>query len=126
MIRKVLRCALIFSLVGLFSGCSLHQRMHEKAYHLLFGDERTRGQVVSVDGDQAVLCIDSTDDTQVGKVLKVSQVKHEEKIESEADTYTLQDVGTIEITSIINEHFARGHILHGGAEQNDVVESSEH
>lgn len=125
MISKILKYVLILSIVGLISACSLHQRMHEKAHQLLFEDEVMRGQIVSVEGDQVVVYIGSKSGAQAGTVLNVSAVKYDGAIAKGTGKYTIQTIGAIEITSIIDEHFARGHILRGLAAPNNVVESSD-
>ena len=125
MISNFLKYALVISIIGFLSACSFHQSMHDKVHNKIFHDEFMRGPIVRVEDRQVVLCIGSRDGVEAGMVFNVFQVNYEGAVVEGTDNYSLQPVGEIEIHSVIDEHFARGYILHGDVESNNVVELSD-
>ena len=73
-----------------------------------------RGQVVAMEPSGTVICIGRADGAQPGQVLDVYR--------SEPRTYTRVKVGSITITEVIDDHFARAQVTDGRIKKNDMVE----
>jgi hypothetical protein len=99
--------------------------MHQKVYDEFFHDEFMSGQIVRVEGDQAVVCIGTEDGAKAGMLFHAYGIKYEGAIAEGSDNYEMYSVGTIEIESIIDEHFARAKVLRGNVKPTDIVELSE-
>jgi hypothetical protein len=114
MIRRIAKFSLVILMAGIISGCA-----GDPYYH----GGSMRGQIVSVDGDQVIMCIGSSDGAEAGMVLEVLEVRVSSGVVTEdIDFYELLPVGEVTIKSIMNEHFARGSITRGEVHVNNVVE----
>ena len=83
-----------------------------------------RGQILDVTDGQAYLCIGSAHGAQVGQELTVyrfTRVATPIPVKGNPP-FKKEPTGTVRITEIVNEHFARAQVLTGKAEVNSVVE----
>jgi hypothetical protein len=122
MLRKLLMYSLIFSIVGALGACSMHESMHSNMGESIVHEKPMRGQIVQVQDDQVVLCIGSEDGAEAGMQFNVFEVVYQGAITEGNDNYKLAQVGEIEISSIINGHFARGRVIQGSVMPNNVAE----
>ena len=82
-----------------------------------------RGQVLDVQANTLVVCIGKEDGAQVGQVLNV--VRHERgphQHKSATPTFVRKEIGTIRITSIVDDHYAEATVVDGNVQINDSVE----
>lgn len=103
----------IISVAVLIAACSSAPLYHNKIM---------TGQVVYVEGHKVVVCIGSEDGAKPGMVLDVFKVGYSGSMTNGTDSYSKKAVGEIQIDSIIDEHFARGSIVKGDIEANNVAE----
>lgn len=113
MFRTLSRLILILSFSGFFAACSGTQFHHEYVMS---------GTVVAVQGSKVVVCVGNEDGAKPGMVLDVFAIEYTGTIMEGTDSYSKKRVGEIRIDSIINEHFARGSIVEGHIEPNNVAE----
>lgn len=109
-LAKVFALILVFGLAAPLA--------HAEMYHKLF----MRGQVVTVTGDEVVICIGSQDGAKAGQSLEVYDLIYEGATTEGGDNFRREHRGQVAIKSIINDHFARAKITSGKAEENDMVE----
>ena len=69
-----------------------------------------RGQVVAMEPSGTVICIGRADGAQPGQVLDVYRLEYRHVHRSEPRTYTRVKVGSITITEVIDDHFARAQV----------------
>lgn len=83
-----------------------------------------RGQILDVTDGEAYLCIGSADGAQVGQELTVYRFTRAAPtlLKGGSPAFQREPTGTVRITEIVNEHFARARVLTGRAEVNSVVE----
>ena len=114
MLSKLAKLGVVFLAASLFTACA-----SSPFYHKNF----MRGQVVDVSDLEAVLCIGSNDKSQHGKILSVYRVVYITDSVSEGEDLYLRDyVGEIQISNVINKHFARARINSGMVKKHDIVE----
>ncbi|MBL8020750.1 MAG: hypothetical protein JNM27_13850 [Leptospirales bacterium] len=79
-----------------------------------------KGSIIDSDSTTVYLCIGKKDGAQVGQELVVqkSEVTH---TTPRATVYRLKRTGTVRITEIIDEHFARATVVSGSAAQGSIV-----
>ncbi len=114
-IRSVSRSLLLIVLAGLAACSSLETARHE---YLM------RGQVVSVSGSDAVVCIGSSDGARAGQTLNAYKMV-EKKSGGSAKTpprWERVKVGTVSVLEVLDEHFARARVDSGEVKVNDLVE----
>jgi hypothetical protein len=102
------------AMLGL-SGCATSS----PAYHSYV----MQGQVLSMEGNTLNVCIGERDGAAVGQVLDV--VRHVPRMSSPKATtpsYRRQDVGTVRIVSLLDEHYATAVVVSGQPQVNDTVE----
>jgi hypothetical protein len=80
-----------------------------------------RGQILEATADGVYLCIGSADGAEVGQELKVYRFVRVPPIKS-IPNYKREETGTVKITEIVDEHFAKAKILTGEAKENYIVE----
>lgn len=80
-----------------------------------------RGQILEATADGVYLCIGSADGAEVGQEFKVYRFVRVPPIKS-IPNYKREETGTVKITEIIDEHFAKAKILTGEARENYIVE----
>lgn len=78
-----------------------------------------RGSVVSTTGGQIVICIGRVDGAQAGQVLKVFRTVN---MPGPRGGFRRQDIGTMRIESVLNDHYANATSLAGSVNLNDIVE----
>lgn len=97
------------------SACSSTQFYHKSVM---------KGQVVGIEGKEAVVCIGSRDGAKPGQELQVYRYNWEPVIEEGEDRYTVEAIGTVVVKSIVDEHFAKVSITSGDVRKTDMVEQS--
>jgi hypothetical protein len=113
MIKPLSKLGLLVVVLTMLSACANSPFFHQNFM---------RGQVVSLSGDTAVICIGSHETELQGKSLSVFRVVHDD---GEFDGYKgfgREYVGSIVVDSIIDEHFARATVVEGQISKNDMVE----
>ncbi|WP_299975584.1 hypothetical protein [uncultured Pseudoteredinibacter sp.] len=113
MSNKMVRAFFLVIFVGSLTACGTTQLYHEYL---------ARGQVVGVDSNEVVVCIGSSDGAKVGQGLQVYRYIWEGAEEEGNDDYRKEFVGNVEITTIVNEHFARAKVSAGDVRKHDMVE----
>lgn len=107
---------MIFVFGFFLAGCS-----NTPFYHKNF----MRGQVVEQSTGRTLICIGAKHGAEVGQ--KYSVIRFLEVIAPDEgeDSYTIEKVGTVQITEIVNDHFATVKLLSGDIEAKDMVELEE-
>ncbi len=81
-----------------------------------------RGQILDVSDGEIYLCIGSNDGAQIGQELTAYRfVKTGQTIKG-AQFFRRETTGTVRITEIIDEHYAKANLLTGKADVNNIVE----
>jgi hypothetical protein len=80
-----------------------------------------RGQVVRITSAETIVCIGSSDGASVGQELTVYRYLDPQPMEG-AD-FVREDVGVVEVTEILDAHFARVRLVDGKIEKYDIVET---
>ena len=99
----------------LLSGCATSS----PAYHSYI----MQGQVLSIDGANLSVCVGEQDGAKVGQVLDV--VRHIPRPASPKATtpaFRREDVGTVRIVTLFDEHYATAVVVSGQPQVNDTVE----
>ena len=99
----------------LLSGCATSS----PAYHSYV----MQGQVLSIDGANLSVCVGERDGAKVGQVLDV--VRHIPRTSSPKATtpaFRREDVGTVRIVTLFDEHYATAVVVSGQPQVNDTVE----
>ena len=82
-----------------------------------------RGQILEADSGSVVLCIGKQDGAEVGQVLQVIRhVRASVGGKNPSPRYRREDVGTVKITSLFDDHYANAQIVKGSPKVNDTVE----
>ncbi len=113
MLNKIVKVSILVVFVGALSACSGSQIYH---------GQLMRGQVVGIDRDEVVVCIGSEDGAEPGQELQVYRYFWEGAMEEGDDDYRVDYVGTVEIKTVVNDHFARAKVSEGEVRENDMVE----
>jgi hypothetical protein len=113
MLNKIVKISFMVAFVGLLSACAGSQFYHENIM---------RGQVVGIDDDEVVVCIGSEDGAETGQELQVYRYVWEGAVEEGDDSYRVDYVGTLQIKSVVNDHFARAISTKGNVKKHDIVE----
>lgn len=80
-----------------------------------------RGQILEATDEGVYLCIGSADGAEVGQELKVYKfVKI--PLRPKQPNYKREETGTVKITEIVDEHYAKAKIITGEAGVNSIVE----
>lgn len=81
-----------------------------------------KGQVLAVDQKQLVVCIGESDGAAIGQVLNV--VRHVPIMIPKATlpTFRRENVGTVQIVSVFDQHYAKAEISVGNPRVGDTVE----
>ena len=80
-----------------------------------------RGQILESSDDGIYLCIGSADGAKEGQEYKVYKFVRTPGTKSQPN-YRREETGTIKITDIVDEHYAKAKILTGEAKENYIVE----
>ena len=81
-----------------------------------------RGHVVAMESAGLVVCVGRSDGAQPGQVLEVFRVEYRHNHKSNPPSYNRIKVGTVTITEIIDDHFARAQVTEGKLKKHDIVE----
>lgn len=95
------------------SACSSTQFYHQNIM---------RGQVVGINGKEAVVCIGARDGAKVGQELQVYRYNWEPVIEEGEGRYTVEKIGAVVVKSVVDDHFAKVAITSGDVKKSDMVE----
>jgi hypothetical protein len=103
----------------LFAGCASFRTAHHKYV--------MRGTILMTTGNEVYLCIGSRDGAQVGQKFDVYKLVAEGANQPgkggvSGPKFRKDKTGTIKITQIVNEHFARADIIYGTAQKDYVAE----
>lgn len=82
-----------------------------------------RGQILDVNQNTAYLCIGSRDGARAGQefsVYKFERILSNPKMQ--IPNFKREETGTVKITEIVDEHYAKASILNGDVKVNYVVE----
>lgn len=82
-----------------------------------------RGQILEAETGSVVVCVGKKDGAEIGQVLDV--VRHVPKSPHAKDAgprFRKQDIGTVKITSLFDDHYARAEIVKGSPKVHDMVE----
>ncbi len=113
MLIKISKLFAVVLLTLVVSACSTSQFSHE---YLM------KGQVVSTNNDDVIVCIGTADGATVGQELAAYRFTVEQGAEEGSEYYNKVKIGHIKIQAIINKHFARATVLDGDIQDNDMVE----
>lgn len=110
---------LIVTALIFMSGCA----SWNKAYHKYI----MRGTILETSGNEVYLCIGSRDGAQVGQKFDVYKLTTQGTYQPGkggvvGPTFRKDKTGTIKITQIVNEHFARATVTSGTAKKDYVAE----
>jgi hypothetical protein len=79
-----------------------------------------RGSVVDMTGGHIVICIGRVDGAATGQVLKV--YRNVSAPGPRGVGFRREEIGTVRIDAVLNEHYASASSLAGGVKVNDIVE----
>lgn len=119
--RKKLRLLLgSATLLAVLAGCSTMQGAQHK--YLM------RGQVLEASAGAVYLCIGTADGAKKGQHLSVYRFVRRAgppSSKSNASTFKREKTGAVEITEIVDEHYARARVLSGDVGEGNMVELEE-
>lgn len=81
-----------------------------------------RGQIVSLSGNEAVVCIGRADGAEQSQVLDVYRISQRPGPSKGTPTFTRTKVAQVTIEEVFDDHFARARVTQGAAARHDVVE----
>ena len=82
-----------------------------------------RGQILEIETGNVVVCVGKKDGAEVGQVLDVVRhVPASPHAKNAGPRYRREDVGTVKITSLFDEHYATAEVVKGSPKVNDTVE----
>ena len=82
-----------------------------------------RGQILELDARNVVVCVGKQDGAKPGQVLDVVRhVRVGAPGKSAGPQFRRDQVGTVKITSLFDEHYATAEIVKGSPKVNDTVE----
>ena len=113
---RVLRSVVLIPLLVAMSACSsLKSAGHEYVM---------RGQVVAIDGKEAVVCLGTRDGAQVGQQLSVyrSVEKGVGGPGKNPPRWERINVGAVRLVEVVDEHFAKAQVTSGEVSRHDIVE----
>jgi hypothetical protein len=84
-----------------------------------------RGQILESADDGVYLCIGSADGAKVGQEYAVYKFVRNTTTLKARPTFAKEDTGTVKITEITDEHYAKAKVIAGEAKVNSVVELKE-
>lgn len=83
-----------------------------------------KGSVVSATGNEGVICIGSKDGATVGQILKTYKATGSSS--DKTSRFVKNAVGSVKITEIVDEHFAKVTSVSGKIEVGTIVEVESH
>ena len=81
-----------------------------------------RGQILEATDEGVYLCIGSADGAKVGQEFKVYKFVKMSELRPKQANFKREETGTIKITEIVDEHYAKARRLTGEAKENYIVE----
>lgn len=82
-----------------------------------------RGQVLETEAGNVTVCVGKQDGAQVGQVLDVVRhVRTSVTGKAPGPRFRREDVGTVKITSLFDDHYATAAVMKGSPKVNDIVE----
>lgn len=82
-----------------------------------------RGQILDAQPGSVVVCVGKQDGAEVGQVLDVVRHVRTSAVGKAAPPrFRREDVGTVKITSLFDEHYATADVVKGVPKVNDTVE----
>lgn len=82
-----------------------------------------QGQVLSVDGNQLVVCVGKRDGAKTGQVLNVVRhIPNAGSPKSSLPNFKREDVGKVRIVSVYDEHYATAEVTQGNPQAGDTAE----
>lgn len=83
-----------------------------------------KGQILEVNNQETYLCIGSAEGAKAGQQFTVYRyIKAMGSVEKQSlPRYKREVVGTVKISEVVDEHFAKATILNGDIKTNDVAE----
>ena len=82
-----------------------------------------RGQILEIETGSVVVCIGKKDGAEVGQVLDVVRhVRTPDHAKNSGPRFRRQEIGTVKITSVFDEHYATAQVVKGSPKLNDTVE----
>jgi len=81
-----------------------------------------RGQILESTGEGVYLCIGSADGAEVGQEYKVYKFVKMQNLKTMQPNYKREETGTVIITEIVDEHYAKAKIQTGEAKENYIIE----
>lgn len=82
-----------------------------------------RGQILEVEAGSVTVCVGKRDGAQVGQVLNVVRhVAASPHAKNPALRFRREDIGTVKITTLFDEHYATAAVVKGAPKVNDTVE----
>lgn len=82
-----------------------------------------RGQIVDVKPAGLVICIGKSDGAETGQTLDVYRAEyHPHNPKANMPAYTRVRVGSVTISEVIDDHFARAKVSEGKLAKHDIVE----
>ncbi|MBL8019383.1 MAG: hypothetical protein JNM27_06940 [Leptospirales bacterium] len=81
-----------------------------------------RGNVLEKNGAEVYLCIGSKDNARVGQVLEIIRVESTPPIKGNTPNFKRIKIGTVKLTQIVDEHFAKATIQSGNVQVGQIAE----
>ena len=81
-----------------------------------------RGQILQSAGEGVYLCIGSADGAEVGQEFGVYKYIAMPANKSLQSPFRREETGTVKVTEIVDEHYAKAVVLTGEAKVNSIVE----
>jgi predicted small secreted protein len=104
------------ALLTVLAGCSTMQTAGHK--YLM------RGQVIQASGGTVYLCVGTADGAKAGQQLAAYRFvqRHNPSSKSGGPAFSREKTGSVQITEIVDEHYARGKVLSGDVNEGNLVE----
>ena len=83
-----------------------------------------RGQVLEVNAQEVLVCVGTSDGARAGQELTVYRFERISGGPRAAVNFRRTRTGTVQITEVVDEHFAKARIKSGSADVNSLVELS--
>jgi hypothetical protein len=98
------------------AGCATMQTVEHKYF--------MKGQILNVSDGVAYLCIGSAEGAKAGQEFPVYRYVSLPFISAKQATpsYKREEVGSVKISQVVDEHYAKADILRGDIKANDVAE----
>jgi len=113
MLNTMMKFSLLVAISMILTGCASSPFYHEYIM---------RGQVVGLENSEVIVCLGSEDGAKAGQILQVHRYVWEGSVEEGDDDYRVDYVGTLQIKSVVNDHFARAISTKGNVKKHDIVE----